>query len=74
MGGGYKNAESIAPDGAKEYFWGASMAYQTAINIKMDRATVTGFPLKGREQAVNDRRMMYDPAFFDYQTLYRFGK
>ena len=74
MGGGYKNAESIAPDGAKEYFWGASMAYQTAINIKMDRATVTGFPLKGREQAVNDRRMMYDPAFFDYQTLYRLGK
>jgi hypothetical protein len=41
---------------------------------EMDRATVSGFPLKNRDNAVNDRRMMYDSSFFDYQTLYRFGK
>jgi len=43
----------------------------------MDRATVTGWAIKGLEDVktiVNDRRMMYDPSFFDYQTLYRFGK
>jgi hypothetical protein len=77
MGLGYLNAKRIAPDGAEEWFTGAAMSYQTAINLKMDRATVTGWALKGREDPktiVNDRRMMYDPSFFDYQTLYRFGK
>ncbi|MGH7823135.1 MAG: DUF1329 domain-containing protein [Candidatus Binatia bacterium] len=71
---GFLNAKSVAPDGAEEWFWGSALAYQAAINVKMDRATVTGFPLKNRESAVNDRRMMYEPGFFDYQTLYRFGK
>jgi uncharacterized protein DUF1329 len=71
---GFRNAESVAPDGAHEWFWGANLAYQAALNLKMDRATVSGFTLKNRENAINDRRMMYDPSFFDYQTLYRFGK
>jgi hypothetical protein len=74
---GYLNAKSIAPDGSEDWLWGASMGYQAAINLKMDRATVSGWPLKGRdkfETSVNDRRMQYDPSFFDYQTLYRFGK
>jgi uncharacterized protein DUF1329 len=77
VGVGYLNEKHIASDGAEEYFWGATMGYQTAFNLKMDRATVTGWALKGKskfESTVNDRRMMYDPAFFDYQTLYRFGK
>ncbi len=71
---GFLNAKSIAPDGTEEWFWGSSMAYQAALNIKADRATVTGYPRKNKEKAVNDRKMMYDPSFFDYQTLYRFGK
>lgn len=71
---GFLNAASTAKDGSKEWFWGAGLAYQGALNVKMDRATVSGFPLKNRESAVNDRRMNYDPSFFDYQTLYRFGK
>jgi hypothetical protein len=71
---GFRNAESVAPDGAHEWFWGANLAYQAALNLKMDRATVSGFTLRSRENAVNDRRMMYEPSFFDYQTLYRFGK
>jgi hypothetical protein len=71
---GFQNYPVTAADGSKEWWWGATMAYQAALNIKMDRATVSGFPLKNRDNAVNDRRMMYDPSFFDYQTLYRFGK
>ncbi len=75
---GYVNKKVIAPDdGAEEWFTGSAMSYQTAINLKMDRATVSGWALQGREDPktiVNDRRMMYDPSFFDYQTLYRFGK
>ena len=74
---GYLNSKSVAPDGTEDWLWGASMAFQTAINLKMNRATVTGWAHKGRdkfETIVNDRRMMYDPSFFDYQTLYRFGK
>ena len=71
---GFLNTKSVAPDGAEEWFWGSSMAYQCAVNVKMDRATVTGYPQKNKDTAVNDRRVMYDPAFFDYQTLYRFGK
>ena len=72
---GLINSESKAPDdGASEWFWGTASVYQASLNLKNDRATVTGFPLKDRGNAVNDRRVPYDPSFFDYQTLYRFGK
>ncbi|MGH7821333.1 MAG: hypothetical protein ACREQ9_16330, partial [Candidatus Binatia bacterium] len=77
MSAGYINSKSIAPDGTEDWLWGSSMGFQTAINLKMDRATVSGWASKGRdkfETIVNDRRMHYDPSFFDYQTLYRFGK
>jgi hypothetical protein len=74
---GYLNGKRVAPDGSEEWFWASNMGYQAAFNLKMDRATVTGWALKGRdkfETVTNDRRIQYDPAFFDYQTLYRFGK
>lgn len=74
---GYLNSKSVAPDGSEDWLWSSSMGYQAAINLKMNRATVTGWSLKGRDKfatIVNDRRMIYDPSFFDYQTLYRFGK
>ncbi len=77
MGLGYLNSKSVAPDGTEEWLGASSMAFQAAIDLKMDRATVTGWPHNGRdkfETIVNDRRVMYDPSFFDYQTLYRFGK
>jgi hypothetical protein len=47
-------------------------AAQIAENVKMNRATVgTIFP---RADLPNDRHAPIDPSFFDYQTLYRFGK
>lgn len=71
---GFRNGEEKAPDGSSEWFWAADAVYQAALNLTNDRATITGFPLRDREKAVNDRRLQYDPAFFDYQSLYRFGK
>jgi len=47
-------------------------ATQVAENVKMNRATVGGVLPKA--DLPNDRFIPLDPAFFDYQTLYRFGK
>ena len=38
------------------------------------RATVAGFPLKGRDGAVNETRVPLDPAAFDFQSLQNRGK
>lgn len=74
MVAGYRNSMAKAPDGSEEWFWGSSVGYQAAINTKLDRATVAGFPTKDRAHAIVDRRIPFEPSFFDYQTLYRFGK
>jgi hypothetical protein len=71
---GYQNAEARAADGAAEWFWGSGTAYNAAINLKKDLATVTGFPLKDRQNTAQMIRVPMDPAFFDYQALQRFGK
>ena len=71
---GYLNTEVTLPDGSTERFWGAAIVYNCAINLKKDRATVTGFPLIGRDRARNLFRVRHDPSFFDFQTLQRFGK
>lgn len=47
-------------------------AAQIAENIKMNRATVA--TIEPRAEVPNDRHIPLDPGFFDYQTLYRFGK
>ena len=56
-----------------ERWWGSSMAFQLAENIKADRATAAGMNGPGGDPP-NDRRVPIDPEFFDYQTLSRFGK
>jgi hypothetical protein len=63
----------VTPDGVKEKLWGSNMGYQAAENIKMNRATVSGQLAPGKDPA-NDRRVPYDPSFFDFSTLQRFGK
>jgi Protein of unknown function (DUF1329) len=57
----------------KERWWGSSMAFQLAENVKADRATAAGMNGPGGDPP-NDRRVPIEPAFFDYQTLARFGK
>jgi len=47
-------------------------ATQIAENVKMNRATVA--TIEPRPDVPNDRHVPIDPSFFDYQTLYRFGK
>ena len=46
---------------------------QLSENVKADRATVSGMNGPG-DDPPNDRRIPLDPGFFDYQSLYRFGK
>jgi Protein of unknown function (DUF1329) len=68
------SVESTAADGSKEWLPALGTAYFSGLNLKMDRATVTGFPLKQRDQALNETRVVLDPATFDYQSLQRLGK
>jgi len=49
------------------------MGYQAAENVKLNRATVSGLEAPGKDPA-NDRRVPFDPSFFDFNTLSRFGK
>jgi len=69
----YQKAELNRPDGTKEWIWGSNFAFQCAENVKMNRATLGGLLPKGKDVA-NDRRVSYDPSFFDYNALQRFGK
>ena len=64
----------VLPDGKHYLSAGGCIggAGQIAENIKMDRATVVRIdPNVG---ATLDRHIPLEPAFFDYQTLMRFGK
>jgi hypothetical protein len=70
---GFTSDDRVTPDGVKEKLWASNMGYQAAENIKMNRATVSGQLAPGKDPA-NDRRVPYDPSFFDFSTLQRFGK
>ena len=70
---GFMSHNFQRPDGGTEVLWGSNMGYQTAENIKMNRATVSGLEAPVKNPA-NDRRVPYDPSFFDVNTLQRFGK
>ena len=70
---GFTSDDRTTPEGVKEKLWGSNMGYQAAENIKMNRATVSGQLAPGKDPA-NDRRVPYDPTFFDFSTLQRFGK
>lgn len=69
----YQRKELTRPDGAKEYLWASNFGFQCAENVKMNRATVSGLAAKGKD-VPNDRRVSFDPSFFDFTTLQRFGK
>jgi hypothetical protein len=70
---GFVSTKYTRPDGGEEVLWGSNMGYQAAENIKMNRATVSG-QLPPAKQPANDRRVPYDPSFFDFGSLQRFGK
>lgn len=70
---GYLAHKRTRPDGREEYLWGSNLGYQAAENLKLNRATVSGL-LAPVKNPANDRRVSYDPAFFDVNTLQRFGK
>ncbi len=70
---GFMSHKFDRPDGGQEVLWGSNMGYQAAENIKMNRATVSGL-LAPTKNPANDRRVPYDPSFFDVNTLQRFGK
>jgi hypothetical protein len=64
----------VMPDGKHYLSAGGCVgaAGQIAESIKMNRATVVRIDPK--PGTPNDRHIPLDPGFFDYQTLYRFGK
>jgi hypothetical protein len=61
-----------APYNDQERWWGSTFGWQTAENVKMNRATVAGLEPPG--DVPSDRRMPLQPSFFDHRTLNRFGK
>ncbi|MBI3783778.1 MAG: hypothetical protein HY270_10265, partial [Deltaproteobacteria bacterium] len=69
----YQKEEVKRPDGKAEWLWASNFSYQCAENVKMNRATLGGLLPKGKD-VPNDRRMHYEPSFFDFSTLNRFGK
>ncbi|HSQ01616.1 MAG TPA: DUF1329 domain-containing protein [Candidatus Dormibacteraeota bacterium] len=60
------------PDGKVDYIQGSNMSYNVAENIKANRATVAG--LKADAKAALDTHHPFEPAFFDMNSLSRFGK
>ncbi|HVM95377.1 MAG TPA: outer membrane lipoprotein-sorting protein, partial [Candidatus Acidoferrales bacterium] len=69
----YQKEQVNRPDGRAEWLWASNFSYQCAENVKMNRATLGGLLPKGKD-IPNDRRMHYEPSFFDFSTLNRFGK
>jgi len=69
---GYNLKQMTRPDGTIDYIQGSNMSYNVAENIKANRATVAG--LKSDPKAALDTHHPYDPAFFDMNSLSRFGK
>ena len=70
---GIMSGKRTRPDGREDWTWASNMGYQNAENIKMNRATVSGLKGQGKDPA-NDRRISFDPQFFDFNNLQRFGK
>ena len=70
----WQRFEVQRPDGTREWLWRSNFAYQCAEHIKLNRATVAGLLPRRSKDVPNDRRVSYDPTFFDSATLQRFGK
>ena len=72
--GGYMAQKRVRPDGGEDWLWAPTRLYQAAENVKMNRATVSGLPVEDKSESAVDRRLSFDPAFFDFNSLQRFGK
>ena len=70
---GMMSDKRTRPDGREDWILQSNMGYQVAENVKLNRATVSGLKAPGKDPA-NDRRVTFDPQFFDFNTLQRFGK
>ena len=62
----------VRPDGRVDYLQGSNMNFQCAENIKAFQATVAG--QKWDPNAAMDLRVPFDAAFFETNSLARFGK
>jgi hypothetical protein len=62
------------PDGISEYVQGSNMSFQCAENIKANRATIAGIQPPSIKDPPSDRKVPFEPVFFDFTTLQRFGK
>lgn len=60
------------PDGKVQYIQGSQMAFQCAENIKAHQATVAG--IKSTPKSGFDSHIIFDPLFFDTNSLSRYGK
>lgn len=69
----YQKTELHRADGKNDYLWRSNFSYQCSENVKMNRATLAGLQPKGKD-VPNDRRVSYEPSFFDSSMLQRFGK
>jgi hypothetical protein len=68
----YKLQPYTRPDGTVDWINGSNMSFNVAENIKANRATVAG--LKADPKAALDTHVTFEPAFFDMNSLSRFGK
>jgi hypothetical protein len=68
----YNLAKYTRPDGTVDYIQGSNMSFQTAENIKQNRATIAG--LKSDPKSALDVRVTFEPNLFDMNSLSRFGK
>ncbi|MGH7786929.1 MAG: DUF1329 domain-containing protein, partial [Candidatus Binatia bacterium] len=68
----YNLIKKTRPDGTVDYIQGSNMAYQTAENVKANRATVAG--LKSSPKAALDVHAPFEPQLFDFNSLSRYGK
>lgn len=62
------------PDGGVEYIQGSNMSFQCAENIKANRATIAGIQPPSMKDPAADRKVPFEPSFFDFSTLQRFSK
>ena len=70
---GVMSEKRVRPDGREDWLLASTRGYAAAENVKMNRATVSALSMPKKDPAI-DRRIPYDPDFFDFNTLQRFGK
>jgi hypothetical protein len=68
----YKLKPYTRPNGTTDYINGSNMSFNVAENVKAHRATVAG--LKSTPKSALDTHVPFQPAFFDMNSLSRFGK